>query len=174
MSLEPPINQVANQGRNSQPLTPQQISLIKAYALELGIPENSLKFTKFNTAYGNIFGMEIVQIGSDVAPLNNPPISGITANSRISIKGSLAHEWIGHRGARIAGRNFNIGTPGTGQINYHNHALEEAQASIRAAKLAPSLTHLERYTLLRDGIARLKSKGLKIRQVRHLLYINQL
>ena len=53
------------------------------------------------------------------------------------------------------------------------NALEEAQASIRAARFAPNLTPLERYTLLRDGINRLKQKGIKIREVRHLLYIEQ-
>ena len=174
MNLNLLIYQVANQGRNSQPLTRQQIQEIQDYARTLGIPDNSLKFTEFNTAYGNIFGVDIIQIGSDVAPLNIPPVSGITANSRISIKGSIAHEWIGHRGARVAGRNFDIGIPGDGQINYYHHALEEAQASIRAARFAPSSTSLERYTLLRDGIARLKSQKIKIRQVRHLLYINQI
>lgn len=134
MNLTPPLNPVANQSRNSKPLNPQQISEVKTYALELGIPESSLKFTRFNTGYGNIFGVEIVQIGSDVAPLDNPPLSGITANSRITIKGSIAHEWIGHRGARLAERHFDVGTPGTGEINYYHHALEESQASIRAAR----------------------------------------
>ncbi len=84
----------------------------------------------------------------------------------------MAHEWIGHGGARRSGHHFNIGEPH--QLNVIENALEEAQASIRAARFAPSLTKIERYILLRDGIARLKNQNLKIKQVRHLLYINQL
>jgi len=39
--------------------------------------------------------------------------------------------------------------------------LEEAQASIRAARFAPSLSSTERYTLLRDGITRLYKANIK-------------
>lgn len=49
--------------------------------------------------------------------------------------------------------------------------LEEAQASIRAARFAPSLSSTERYTLLRDGITRLYKAGIKVRQVKNILYI---
>ena len=161
----------ASQGRNTEPLTEAQIAEVKAYSQELGIPEESFAFTQFNTAYGNLFGMERVQVGTDVAPLTNPPQSGITANSRISIKGSLAHEWVGHGGAGRAGRAFDRGE--LGNPNKFNIALDEAQASIRAARFAPGLTPLERYTLLRDGIARLRKEGISIKEVRHLLYIDQ-
>ncbi len=50
--------------------------------------------------------------------------------------------------------------------------LEEAQASIRAARFAPSLSSTERYTLLRDGITRLYKAHIKIRQVKNILHIN--
>lgn len=163
---------VSSRGRNTKPLTPQQIAEVQAYALELNIPPQSLFFSDCgNTAYANFFGDEVVRIGFDIAPLPNPPLSGLTANSRITIKGSLAHEWIGHGGARRANRHFNLGQPL--QIDLLANALEEAQASIRAARFAPSLSFLERYILLRDGIARLRRQGLKIRQVRHRLFIEQ-
>ena len=173
MSLQPQFSQVGFGGRNTHPLTDKQISEVKAYASVLGIPSSSLFFSDAgNTAYANFFGDEIVRVGNDIAPLVKPPLSGITANSRISIKGSLAHEWIGHGGAKRSGRHFDIGNPL--QINLFNNALEEAQASIRAARFAPSLSSIERYTLLRDGIARLRKNKLKIKDVRHLLFINHL
>ena len=53
-------------------------------------------------------------------------------------------------------------------------ALEEAQASIRAARFAPNLTPLERYILLRDAINRLKKVGIKTREVKHLLFIDEM
>jgi len=171
MSLQPQFSQVSFKGRNTQPLTDKQISEIKVYALVLGIPDHVLCFSdNMNTAYGNIFGREIVYIGSDIAPLSSPPISGMSANSRISIKASLAHEWIGHRGAEVARRSFDRGSLSSPSLV--NIALDEAQASIRAAHFAPLLTSIERYTLLRDSIARLKNQNLSIRQVRHFLYIS--
>lgn len=48
----------------------------------------------------------------------------LTANSRIGIKGTLAHEIVGHREAALAGRTQAV------------HSLEEAQASIRAARFS--------------------------------------
>jgi hypothetical protein len=174
MSLDSPqFNPVSSYGRNTKPLTSEQIAEVRAYALELNIPPQSLFFSDCgNTAYASFFGDEVIRIGFDVAPLPNPPFSGITANSRITIKGSLAHEWIGHGGAKRANRHFNIGEPL--QIDPLANALEESQASIRAARFAPSLSFLERYILLRDGIARLRKQGLRIRQVRHRLFIEAL
>lgn len=52
--------------------------------------------------------------------------------------------------------------------------LEEAQASIRAARFAPDLTSTERFTLLRDGITRLQNAPggpVRIRDVKSSLYI---
>ena len=172
MNFQSQFCQISYRGRNTQPLTEQQISEIRAYATTLGIPSHILYFSEsMNTSYGNIFGREIIYIGCDIAPLSNPPISGLSANSRISIRASLAHEWIGHRGAEVAGRSFNRGT--LVSPSFFNIALDEAQASIRAARFAPLLTSIERYTLLRDSIARLKNQGQSIRQVRHLLFISQ-
>ncbi|KAF6619192.1 hypothetical protein J2W97_002587 [Paenibacillus jamilae] len=54
-----------------------------------------------------------------------------------------------------------------------NFALDEAQASIRAAQFAPDFTQLERIMLLRDGITRLKNEGIKIREVKDILFIHE-
>ena len=173
IQAETQISKVENQGRNTDPLTPAQMDEVRGYANELDIPKDSLSFTDGNTYYGNMFGHEIVKVGPDVAPLNKPTVSGKTANSRISIKGSLAHEWIGHGGGKRAGKNFKTNISGTTRTDPRMNALEECQASIRAARFAPDLTPVERYTLLRDGINRLRSQGIRIREVRHLLYINE-
>ena len=73
--------------------------------------------------------------------------------------------------AEVAGRNFDRGSLATPILI--NIALDEAQASIRAARFAPELDPIERYTLLRDAIARLKRQNLNIRKVCHLLFINE-
>jgi hypothetical protein len=73
---------------------------------------------------------------------------------------SACHELVGHREAALASKT-QLETP-----------LEEAQASIRAARFAPSLSSTERYTLLRDGITRLYKADIKVRQVKNILHIN--
>ena len=54
-----------------------------------------------------------------------------------------------------------------------NDPLDEAQASIRAARFAPDLTRKERYLLLRDAIDRLSNRGIRIREVRKILDITE-
>lgn len=115
---------------------------------------------QLNTGYSP--GFDLLQIGSDVMPATGSRGTGThSANTRLSWKGSIAHELVGHREAALVGQTQS-------QL-----PLEEAQASIRAARFAPSLTSTERYTLLRDAITRLNQARLKIRQVKHLLQINQ-
>jgi hypothetical protein len=38
---------------------------------------------------------------------------------------------------------------------------------------APGLTEIERYTLLRDGIAKIRKQGVQIKEVRDLLWISE-
>ena len=115
---------------------------------------------QLNTGYSP--GFELLQIGSDVMPATLSRGTGtLTANTRLTWKGSIAHELVGHREAALAMKT-QLESP-----------QEEAQASIRAAFFAPSLTNTERYTLLRDAITRLNKAGLSIRQVKHLLHINK-
>ena len=68
---------------------------------------------------------------------------------------------MGHREAALAGKTQDI------------LSMEEAQASIRAARLAPDLDSTERFRLLRDGITRLYLDGIKIRDVKNQLFIQQ-
>ena len=85
----------------------------------------------------------------------------MTANSRISLRGALVNEVVGHSRAAQAGKTQVVG------------ALEEAQASIRAARFADGLTKTERFTLLRDGVVRLRRAGLKVREVKSQLWIQE-
>jgi hypothetical protein len=114
---------------------------------------------EMHTAYSP--GFDLLNIGSDVMPtIKSRGQNTLTANTRLTWKSSIAHELVGHREAALANKTQSQ-TP-----------LEEAQASIRAARFAPSLTSTERYTLLRDGITRLYKANLKIRQVKNILHIN--
>ncbi len=63
------------------------------------------------------------------------------------MRGALAHEIIGHRQAALAGMT-------QGEI-----WAEEAQASMRAALLAPDLSAEERLVLWQDGLDRLATAG---------------
>jgi hypothetical protein len=109
-----------------------------------------------NTGYANIFGEETLYIGTDVLPASG---RGLAANSRISMRGALAHELVGHRAAGLAGRTQAMAV------------LEEAQASIRAARFAPGLSRAERFTLLRDAVTRLRAQQIRVGDVRSALWI---
>ena len=114
---------------------------------------------ELNTAYSP--GFDLLNIGSDVMPANKSKGQDtITANTRLTWKSSIAHELVGHREAALAGKTQS------------ETSLEEAQASIRAARFAPSLSSTERYTLLRDGITRLYKASIKVRQVKNILHVN--
>jgi hypothetical protein len=162
---------VMSQSRNTEALTQNQQKEVMAYAKKLGATDEMIRVSNnMNTAYGNMFGQEILYIETDVLPLPNFPKSGVTANSRLSPKSVIAHELIGHRRSEQAGRAFDRKADNLSDINI---AFDEAQASIRAARFAPDLSSTERYTLLRDGINRLKSKNMTIKDVRHLLWIEE-
>ena len=152
--------------RGELPLTDSQKDRISEYIklVESGAPSKVgvirwVDTFELNTGYNP--GWDVLQIGSDIMPAVNPRGKGTQkANDRLTWKSSIAHELVGHREAALAG-NTQLETP-----------LEEAQASIRAARFGPSLSSTERYTLLRDGITRLYKAHLRIRQVKNLLYIN--
>jgi len=145
--------------RNELPLTAAQEAEAIAYAQRLGMPSEAISVSEsMNTSYKLLFGEERLYIGTDVLPGVG---EGLSANSRVGMKGALAHELVGHRAAELTGRT---------QANLF---LEEAQASIRAARFAPELTGAERYTLIRDGLGRLHSQGLSIRDVRSQLWIDE-
>ncbi|AFZ38088.1 hypothetical protein Sta7437_4630 (plasmid) [Stanieria cyanosphaera PCC 7437] len=152
--------------RGELPLTDFQKQQIEEYISSLSLDNlKDLEIIRWvddrqlNTAYSP--GFDLLQIGSDVMPANRSDRQGtLSANTRITWKGSIAHELVGHREAALA------------QKTQLQPILEEAQASIRAARFAPLLTSTERYTLLRDAIARLHKAGIKVRQIKYLLHIN--
>jgi len=144
--------------RNETPLTDIQKATVLSYAVLLGMPKEAILFSEnMNTSYTSLFGEERLYIGTDVLPATHGP-----ANSRISMRGAIAHELIGHRCAVLAGKTL------------EDELLEEVQASIRAARFAPELTKVERITLIRDALARLHKTGLSIRMVKGQLWINEL
>ena len=144
--------------RNENPLTDKQIKECQDYAKSLGMPKDRILYSENrNTAYGDTF--DILMLGTDVYP--NPESPDI--NGRLSYKSAIAHEIVGHREAILRGKTHF--SPGD--------VLDEAQASIRAARFAPGLTEKERYELLHDAINRLRKSGLKIRDVKDLLDINE-
>ncbi len=152
--------------RNEVALTAEQSAEAVNYAKKLGMPEKiagmdfpSIKVSEsMNTSWGPMFNKELLYIGPDVLPSLK---TGLPANSRISMKGALAHEIVGHREAALAGRT----NP--------NLILEEAQASIRAARFGPELSLTERVTLLRDAVTRLRREGIKVKDVKDQLFINE-
>ena len=151
--------------RGEEPLTDSQKKQISEYIklVESGAPSNVgvirwVDDKELNTAYSP--GFDLLNIGSDVMPASESKGQGtLTANTRLTWKSSIAHELVGHREAALAGKT---------QLQ---DPLEEAQASIRAARFAPSLFSTERYTLLRDGITRLYKADIKVRQVKNILHI---
>jgi hypothetical protein len=141
--------------RNENPLTEEQKAQVMEYAVSLGMPTDQIVFIDYGlTAYGGEH--DVLKVGTDVVPLRerirNP-------NSNISLKGTIAHELVGHREARLMG------------FTQEDDLLEEAQASIRAARFAPDLNRQERFDLLRDGIYRLNKNGISLRSVKHNLHI---
>jgi hypothetical protein len=146
--------------RNELPLTPAQKQEALDYALSLGVSKEAIYFTDTSpTSYKILFGQkEILYIGTDVLP--NASKTSI-ANSRVTMRGAIAHEIIGHRTAELA------------NMTHPNAILEEAQASIRAARFAGGLTNIERTILLRDGVERLRNAGYKVADVKHELWINE-
>jgi hypothetical protein len=157
-------NVASNGVRGEVPLTLEQRAQIQNYLSKLDMDGVTVRWVddrNLNTAYGSMFGERILNIGSDIVP-GNVGAGTLTSNSRVSINGTLAHELVGHGEAARVGR--------TQDLLY----LEEAQASIRAARFGPDLTSTERFTLLRDAITRLQNAPggpVKIRDVRDSLYI---
>ena len=151
--------------RGEEPLTDSQKAQISEYVklVESGAPSDLgvirwVDDKELNTAYSP--GFDLLNIGSDVMPaIKSKGQSTLTANTRLTWKSSIAHELVGHREAALAGKTQS------------EMPLEEAQASIRAARFAPSLSSTERYTLLRDGITRLYKADIKVCQVKNILHI---
>lgn len=139
---------VASKGVGGEvPLTLEQRAQVQSYLSKFDMDGVTVRWVddrNLNTAYGDMFGERILNIGSDVVP-GNVGAGTSTENSRVSMNGTLAHELVGRGEAAMAGR--------TQDLLY----LEEAHASIRAARFGHDLTSTERFTLLRDAVTRLQN-----------------
>lgn len=138
-----------------------------SYSVRLGFPEENIVFREhWNTGmmYDRLY------INTDVLPAESLGIGTLSANTRVSGRATIAHEIIGHYEAFKSGKAFELYN--LDDATYaRNFALDEAQASIRAARFAPELTSIERMTLLRDAITRLKNADLRVKDVKNELYI---
>ncbi len=142
--------------RNEAPLSEEQITEIKSYAVSLGMPEQRIYYVDYDcTGYGVSF--DLLRIGTDVYPSQHYDHNN--ANSNVSMRGAIAHEIVGHRMAALAGKSQD------------NEILEEAQASIRAAKFTLDLSRSERIILYRDAITRLRNGNIKLKDVKNKLHI---
>lgn len=141
--------------RNEKALTGAEINSAIDYAVELGMPKEKIYYVDYDcTAYGTAF--DLLRIGTDVYPAEEKQKN---PNGNVSMKGAIAHEIVGHRNAALTGHSQS------------NELLEEVQASIRAAKLAPGLSTSERMMLVRDGLYRLHMNGQKLKDIKHMLYL---
>ena len=144
--------------RNEKELSKEQLDEAIEYAVKLGMPKERIYYVDYDfTAYGPI--SDILRIGTDAFPIANRRSKN--PNENITLKGTLAHEIVGHRDA--ARKN----------MTQENDLLEEVQASIRAARFTPDLNYQERMDLIKDAIIRLKNNNIKLRDVRDKLHINE-
>lgn len=145
--------------RNEITLTKQQIQSALIFAASLGMPIYNIVYSdNYYTGYNPEY--DILLIGTDLYPMENVKQIATTANSRVSWKGAIAHELIGHRDAALKG------------WTQTDKTFEEVQASIRAARFTPELSEVERIVLLRDAVSRLP-KGVKIRDIKDILNISE-
>ncbi|SFE74543.1 hypothetical protein SAMN04487969_10654 [Paenibacillus algorifonticola] len=157
--------------RNDTPLTKEQINELISYAKKLNFPEYNIHIAdSVNTTPTSIMYDTILTINNDVLPSKLPTKN---PNSLISGRGTIAHEVVGHYETVKKGTAYNQYDliDNVPVINLINYALDEAQASIRAARFASELSQSEKVMLLRDGIQRLRNANLKLKDVKHLLDI---
>ena len=155
-SADSGIIKVSTSGRrNDEPLTSSQIEECRQIAIEYGMPPERIVFVEdMYTGYMPLG--DRLYISTDVYPCGNTK----KANYMISHRGTLAHELIGHRNAYLSGKSQT------------EDYLEEAQASIRASRLAKGLSDEERKVLLQDAIERLPD-GVTLEQVTDLLFLEE-
>jgi len=162
--------------RNEEELTQKQFVEAVQYAEKLGMPRQNIGLTSGNTRYGAELG--VLLIGTDLLPLSE---RSDNPNSNISWRGTLAHEIVGHKEACEAGRALltseDMLMARNGELSkeevYYKEALDEAQASVRAAKFAPDLSDIERQDLMDDAIARLSKRNIVYKDVTSKLYLEK-
>lgn len=156
------IGEATAGGRNGFALRPVEKKAVLSYINEhYATPKGGIHFRKIGHTEYAAGSLDALKIGPDVLPKPGAGTGTLSANSRVSLRGCIAHELEGHRRAALANRTQPI------------HCLEEAQASIRAARFGKALTRQERTTLLRDAISRLHNGGYKVRDVKKILWIEK-
>lgn len=144
--------------RNEVKLTYEQRKECLEYIELLGF-KHDVSFSEYsNTAFvssrqGDRYCRLV--IGTDVYP----GASSVNPNDQISFRGAIAHEVVGHYDAWI------------GNFECDNYYIDEAQASIRAARYAPNLTSIERLILIKDGLCRLKKGNIPLAEARKYMHI---
>jgi hypothetical protein len=107
--------------RNEQSLTQKQIQAAIDFAVSLGMPADNISYSdNYYTGYNPEY--DILLIGTDLYPVSDYSQSIGKANSRVSWKGAIAHELVGHREAALK------------CFSQTDREFEETQASIRAAR----------------------------------------
>lgn len=162
LSLPGKCYKISNElGRNTLKLRPSARKRAMNYVCESSsLPPERISFTRDgNTAYYP--GSDGLRIAPDLLPHRNPPVGTMAANSRLGWKACIAHELKGHRRAAMAGKT------------HPNPLLEEAQASIRAARFGFDLPMSERFALLRDAASRLAQNGIRLKDVKSELWIHK-
>jgi hypothetical protein len=160
--------------RNELPLTDEQVKELVDYAVKLGFPIDKIHICRpDDSSPTGIFCGEILFINNDALP---NPNNEDNPNSLISGKGTIAHEVIGHfetieKGTAINAYSFD--SDGALVCDRDKLVLDEAQASMRAAKFAPDLTTEEREVLMKDALRRLENQGLELEDIIQLLDINE-
>jgi hypothetical protein len=162
------LHNFVSSGRQKETDIPAgDIAEAKAYATRLGMPEDRIVFDPdTETSWGQVFGHEKMFIGGDLRPMKAEGKS-LTANQRVSARGAIAHEVVGHRENDLAGfskrkpyEEYNAMDPETRKVmRFHDETLDETQASLRAAKFAPELSNGERKMLFKDAMERLDKIG---------------
>ncbi|AEI67982.1 DUF4157 domain-containing protein [Corallococcus macrosporus] len=168
------VHRVGGGSRSRTPLSPDELAQAQRYAEALGMPRDKIVTSQpdTETSWGEVFGQERLYIANDLKPT---PAAGqsLSANQRVSERGALAHEIVGHREASLAGRSqtprdYETWTRLSEQQQLLLTNLEEAQASLRAAKFAPGLSKYERKILFKDAMERLGKVGMGVDDVHRL------
>lgn len=151
--------------RNEEPLSEEEVNYCMEYAKKLGYKGDIEYSNMSNTSFIGINDVDgekhaLLLIGTDVKPLIGS-LKQYSANQLISMKGTLAHEIIGHYEAWMGSFECNI------------RSIDEAQASIRAARFAPDLDKSDRYMLIRDALTRLRNDNIKLSEARKFMKIER-
>lgn len=147
--------------RSRQPLSEEELESAVAYAEELGMSQSKIAPYRSDetVSWGQAFGEERLFIGDDLKAAI-PDGRPLSANQRVSARGAIAHELVGHRESTLAGRamrpqDYETWSNLSPEEQLRLVNLDEAQASLRAAKFAPGLTNRERKILFKDAEERL-------------------